>query len=330
MTIALPDIGVRPRVEPRLLRLRDNLIAVHFPLLKTAAARALVAARPNDGAGLIETTSGSMGIALASEAAAVGSPLTLVTPPLASALRVHLRALGQTRVVEVDGNQQVRLEQLAAEVAANPALHWTKQYTNPLVPAAYEPFGAMLAGLGVGAVTAAVGSGGSAIGIARGLHKQRPHARLIVVDAVNSVLFGRPDGSRLVPGIGNSLIPAHLEHQLVDVVHWMGDELMMAEARRLAAHEGLFVGPTGAAALKVARWHAARDSKVVHAAILPDEGHRYLGTVFGVDGGADALEPLVLGVTEAQLLAPEEDGRAWFAANWCGRKLTAAEAVPKI
>jgi cysteine synthase len=244
--------------QPRYFRLAKNLVGVQFPLMKLAPASVLVAAAPPN-APLIETSSGTMGLALAIVAAKLGRSLTLVMPPLSQSLALQLAALGRTEIVTVRGDQNARLARLWAMLASQPALHWTDQYSNPLVPAAYESVGFDLAELGIDTVVAPVGSGGSAVGIIQSLRKMRPRARLVAVDTLNSILFGRPDGPRCIPGIGNSLMPTQLDHSLFDTIHWLSDALYAAHARRLARNDGLFIGPSGAGALKVAQWHAIRD-----------------------------------------------------------------------
>jgi cysteine synthase A len=322
MNAALSADWAEAAAEPRYLRFADNVIGVQFPLMKLAPARSLVAAAPA-GAPLIESSSGTMGLALAIVAARLGRPLTLVTPPLTQSLKHHLRALGRTRIVEVRGDQRLRLERLHAILTREPTFHWTEQYSNPLVVAAYRPVGSALAKLGVDAVVAAIGSGGSAKGIIAPLRESRPAARLIAVDLPNSILFGRPDGPRRVPGIGNSLMPPSLDHGLVDTVHWLDDVLWFAEARRLARSEGLFIGPSGAGALKVARWHAKRDPAACYAAILPDEGHRYLETVFVDDQACVAAEPVELEIGDAQCFEPpRNDSPVWIKSDWRRHRLS--------
>lgn len=308
--------------RPRYLWLRPNLVAVQFPLMKLLPARALVAAAPGASA-LIESSSGTMGLALATVAAPLGIPLTLVTPRLSHALRTHLGAIGSTRLIEVDGDQNERLERLAAELARTPSLHWTRQYSNPAVPAAYASVAADLARLEIDSVVVPVGSGGCATGLVSHLRRSRPAARLIVVDAMNSVLFGRPDGKRLTSGLGNSLVPANLVHRLVDTVHWMSDLALSMEARNAMKKHGLFIGPTGAGALRAALWHADADPASRYAAILPDEGHRYLDTVFRDARSIELASPRRMNVTDAQRLSSADDDAIWLICDWGRRSLSA-------
>ena len=267
---------------PRYLQISHNVVAAAFKLMKLLPAKALVDAIPAQKSA-VETTSGTMGLALAAACAEKHIGLTLVTPPLTAHLRAHLQSFGDTRIIEVDGDQRARLEVLDGELRRNPDLHWTNQYNSPLVPKAYAPVGFDLAHLGQDIVVAPVGSGGSGCGIMSAMRSIRPDALFFAVDAMNSRLFGRKDGPRRVPGIGNSIVPAVMDHSMVDRVFWVSDRLMVEAARYFAHHSGLFLGPTGAVSLLIAQIYGAQEPDKKVSCILPDEGHRYLGTVFGGD-----------------------------------------------
>ncbi len=135
---------------------------------------------------------------------------------------------------------------------------------------------------------------------------------------MNSVLFGRPDGPRQTVGIGSSLVAPQLDHSGFDGLHWMSDALMFALARRAGREFGLFIGPTGAAALEAARWHAAREPDQLFAAVLPDQGHRYLISAFRRGRLAPAASaPVELSLAEAlAAAAPQEGGADWIVAPW--------------
>lgn len=280
---------------PHKVRLGANLTGLLFPLMKLLPAFRLVeAAAP--GCGIIETSSGTMALALGMVCAAAGRPVTLVTPPLEASLERHLRSFGQTTLVTVadrdepGGNQAARLRVLQSILSNQPSLVWTRQYENPLVPASYEPVGQLVAEAGIDCVVASVGSGGSAQGIARGLRRHRPYARLIGVDPGNSVLFGRPDGPRTFPGMGNSILPGLLDRATFDEVHWLSDRIIAQVTRDASREMGLLLGPSGGAALHVARWWARLNPAVHVACVLPEMGHRYLDTLYASEGQPAVLD----------------------------------------
>lgn len=297
--------------RPRFLKVAPNVVGVQFPLMKLLPAHALLAG-VSSRTPVIETSSGTMGLALAMVSAWKGLDLTLVTPVLRPSFRTHLRSIGRTSLIEVDGNQADRLDRLDEQRRQRPDLHWTNQYGSQDVPTAYQPVGTALASLKVDTLLAPVGSGGSAAGIIAPLREANPHARLIAVDAMNSVLFGRDDGPRKTPGLGNSIRPEVFDQGLFDQVHWMSDETLWQAARFFARETGLFIGPSAAGALVAALWHAERAPQVRFAAILPDEGHRYLDTVFRIGPSQRPVSPISLGYEEARC---RPAGHDWLIAD---------------
>ena len=125
-----------------------------------------------------------------------------------------------------------------------------------------------------------VGSGGSLCGTGMFLRAVFPHLVIIAVDTHRSILFGQPAGKRVLRGLGNSLIPGNLRHDLVDEIHWVGAYPAFCEARRLLRAHGIFQGPTSAAAALVGSWAASSRPGARVAIIMPDEGHRYTETVY--------------------------------------------------
>lgn len=117
-------------------------------------------------------------------------------------------------------------------------------------------------------------------GTARTLRRLFPHLCAIGVDTFCSVLFGQPDGTRALRGLGNSLQPRNLDHSIFDEVHWIDAPSAFRASRSLHREHGLFMGPTSGAAYHVAQWYARRhpDARVV--VLLPDEGYRYQDTVY--------------------------------------------------
>ena len=117
-------------------------------------------------------------------------------------------------------------------------------------------------------------------GTASFLRRFNPELRAVAVDTPASVLFGCIDAPRRLRGLGNSLMPANLDHTTFDEVHWVSDREAFAATRFLHRRHALFMGPTSGAAWLVADFWARtnRDARVV--TLLPDEGHRYQNTVY--------------------------------------------------
>ncbi|WP_091840094.1 PLP-dependent cysteine synthase family protein [Bosea lupini] len=291
--VALDGDYFRALETPRMAALAPNLIAAAFPLMKLMPARYILDRAVADGAfeagmRIVETTSGTFGMALALLSAARGYRLTLVT---ASSLvdanyKARLDWLGVQMIITEDragnGDQVGRLKQLEHIRYEEPHCFWPRQYDNPGNALAYARLAEQLVQTvgEIDCLVGCVGSGGSLCGTGLFLRTVFPHLVVIAVDTHRSALFGHPAGKRLLRGLGNSILPGNLRHDLIDEVHWVGAYPAYSEARRLLREHGVFQGPTSAAAALVARWAARSRPSARIAVIMPDEGHRYAGTVF--------------------------------------------------
>ncbi|SCD35135.1 cysteine synthase A [Streptomyces sp. Termitarium-T10T-6] len=278
---------------PRIIRFGQNLYGASFTLMKLVPARHILLKAERTGAlgprtEVVETTSGTFGLALAMQSALMGRRLTLVSDPVIDApLRRRLTDLGArveicAEPAEIGGYQEARLKRLAEIRAERPDSFCPEQYDNPDNPASYtvvaEHFERALGG--VDCLVGPVGSGGSMCGTVGALRSGGRPVTAIGVDTDHSVLFGQPDGARTLRGLGNSLMPGNLDHRAFDEVHWCTAAEAYAATRRLHARHALFQGPTSGAAYLAARWWAAAhpDARVV--VMLPDEGYRYQETVY--------------------------------------------------
>lgn len=327
---------------PRLAMLTPTLCAAAFPLMKLLPARHIIDAASHsevlqpDGQ-IIETTSGTFGLALALVCSAQKRRLTLISSPtlVNDAWRERVEQLGANVLLiddpEHNGNQTGRLAALRDILANDPTAYWPCQYDNPEIARGYSRFaGQALHELGpIDCLIGTIGTGGSLCGTGRVLRKANPDLKIIAVDTHRSALFGQPVGPRLLRGLGNSIIPKNVDHELIDEVHWVGALPAFREMRRLFQDDGLFMGPTSGAAALVANWWAKNNPNAQTLVILPDEGYRYTGTVYN-DGWLEALpgwrekqpeKPLMIKAPEP---AAETD---WTMMAWNRRKLVAAQTA---
>lgn len=322
---------------PRVDRLGSHLYGASFPLMKLLPARFILEkaydeGRLRPGGHIIETTSGTFGLALAMLSATWGYKLTLVSDPaIDHRLRARLQDLG-TRVEIMQepypgaGYQQVRLDRLRSLLAADPSAFWPDQYGNPHNPAAYERVAEHLAArLGrINCLVGPVGSGGSMVGTARYLRRRFPDLITVGVDTCGSVLFGQHNGPRLLRGLGNSLLPPNLDHTAFDYVSWVPAGPAFRATRRLHQTHGLYNGGTSGAAHLVAEWWARQHPDAVVVAMFPDEGHRYADTIYHdpwlaeVPGGMAALPAEPVLVTH-----PHDGEQGWSWMHWNRRPLAA-------
>jgi cysteine synthase len=278
---------------PKVIRLDSNLYGAAFFLMKLLPARFILdrardAGLLHKGSVIIETTSGTFGLALAMLCSLRCYKLIIVSDPaIDPPLQRRLEDLGTT--VEIvrepsptGGFQQARLDRMAEVRAAHPGHFWPAQYSNPHNPGSYAPFAELLTeAIGkVDCIVGPVGSGGSMCGTSLYLRLLFPQLKVVGVDTHGSVIFGQPDQKRMLRGLGNSLMPKNVDHSAFDEIHWVNAAAGLAATRALHQQHALYMGPTSGAAYLVAKWWAKHNPEATVVVILPDEGYRYQDTVY--------------------------------------------------
>jgi cysteine synthase A len=268
--------------------------------VKDRIALAMLEAAERDGllrpgGTVVEPTSGNTGIALATACAVKGYAMIAVLPAAMSRERVRMiQALG-ARVDIVPsvrpGTGEFTCEDLEAtcararELAATiPGAYMPNQFENLENPAAHgRSTGREIiaqAGPALAAFVAAVGTGGTLVGVAEVLRVEAPGVRVVAVEPAGSaVISGEAPGFHRQQGIGEGFIPKVFRREIVDDVITVSDEEAVAMVRRLAREEAILGGYSSgtnvAAAVRVARAFGP-DRAVV--TLIPDGGLRYLST----------------------------------------------------
>ncbi|RFC78436.1 PLP-dependent cysteine synthase family protein [Streptomyces sp. AcE210] len=242
-----------------------------------------------DGAPIIESSSGTLGLGLALAGITFGHPVTVVTDPgLEPGIRRALSAYGArvetvATAHRVGGWQQARREKVAELLAEHPGAWCPDQYNNPDNTAAYAPLAdELIAQLGrIDVLVASVGTGGHSAGITRVLRQTFPDLALIGVDSTGSTIFGQPAGQRLMRGLGSSIHPGNVAYEAFTEVHWVAPAEAVRACRSLARHHYASGGWSVGAVAMVAAWAArAFPAGTRIAAIFPDGPHRYLDTIY--------------------------------------------------
>ena len=239
------------------------------------------------GALIIEPTSGNTGVGLAWVASVKGYRLILTMPETMSLERRNLlKALGAELVLTPGSEGMGGAIRKAQEIqAATPSSLILQQFENPANPLAHERTTAEEIWQDtdgkIDIFVAAVGTGGTLTGTARGLKKKNPNIRIVAVEPAGSpVLSGGKAGPHKIQGIGAGFIPKILDTSLIDQIIPVTDEDAMRTSRELSATEGLLVGiSSGAAAFaarEIAKDEANQGKRIV--VLLPDTGERYLST----------------------------------------------------
>ncbi|MEN2792443.1 cysteine synthase family protein [Sphingomonas oligophenolica] len=335
-TVMISKQGSDALKTPRLVRLAPNFHVAVFSTMKLYPASFIIRqaeARGDLGPDtmVVETTSGTFGLALAMVCAERGYRLSLVgDTAIDETLQARIIALGAdlhivTEPAPVGGMQRARLDRLAALRQEFPDHFWPAQYENPDNSTSYAELAEHLAGeLGsIDCLIGTVGTGGSMCGTAAALGTLCRGLHVVGVDTHNSVLFGQPDRpGRLLRGLGNSLMPRNVDHTTFDEVFWVNAADAFLAARELHRRHALFMGPTSGAAWLTAAWWARQNPDQRVVAILPDDGHRYLSTVYNPEWIEErGLTRAALPEAPVTVDHPGFEGDRWSRFAWQRRRI---------
>ncbi|MEO3784914.1 2,3-diaminopropionate biosynthesis protein SbnA [Actinocorallia sp. B10E7] len=265
--------------------------------LKAAAEMIAAAERSGvitEGSVLVESSSGNLGIALATISASKGYRFVCITDPRCNtASQRVMRSLGaEVRVItQQDANGgylESRINHVRELCSSSERYVWLNQYANPnnwrahhrhTAPAIDRAF-PELDVLFVGA-----GTTGTLMGCARYFKEHGRPVTIVAIDAVGSVTFGGIPERRMVPGLGTSTRPALVDESYIDDVVHVPEPDTIATCHRLAARGFLFGGSTGTVISGAQRWLNEKypGEEPVAVAISPDLGERYLDSIYDED-----------------------------------------------
>lgn len=286
-----PYDDLRPSSQlaiPRIVTLNSSLTGFLFETMKVVPAKHIIEENIQNGTIrpdtlIVESSSGNFAYGLAVVCREKNLKLRIIgDPAIDDRLRLILQAIGAevdviTQPDSTGSFQKLRLARVREILDKVPNSYWARQYDNEGNPESYAALAhSMLARIGSEfTLVAAVGSGGSSMGLIRALRGLGGNIELVAVDTFNSVLFGLPDGPRKLRGLGNSILPGVLRHEKFDEIHWVSAEVAEHGAWRLLSEHGLFYGPTTGAAFQVAEYMSAMKPRHPVVFIGPDAGHRY-------------------------------------------------------
>nr|WP_038038090.1 cysteine synthase family protein [Thermorudis peleae] len=238
------------------------------------------------GMTLLDATSGNTGIAYAMIGAAWGFSVTLVVPESISEERRRiLQAYGAQLLFSDPYEGTDGAIRLARELAAREPdrYFYADQYSNPANwRAHYNGTGVEIIEQTDGAVThlvAGLGTTGTMMGTGRRLKEFNPAITLVGVQPDDAF-----HGLEGLKHLTTAIVPAIYDPSVIDRMEFVNTDEAFAMARQLAREEGLFVGPSAAAAV-VAAFRVARElDHGVIVVILPDSGVKYLSTPLWQDG----------------------------------------------
>jgi cysteine synthase A len=311
--LAPPSVHVHVKLESfnPLGSVKDRMA---LAVIEDAERRGLL--RP--GQTVIEATSGNTGIGLAMVCARKGYPLVLtMSESFSVERRKLLRFLGARVVLTPASAKGTGMLDKAIELAERHGWFLCRQFDNEANAEVHtrttaQEILADFEGERLYAFVSGYGTGGTLLGVARGLKARDPSIQVIAAEPDNSPVLAsgvaqarRADGSPSAshpqfrphpmqgwaPDFISRLTETARTEGLIDrIVPVSGDEALRL-SRELARQEGIFVGissgATLAAALEIART-APAGSHIV--CMLPDTGERYLSTPLFGDIPADMTE----------------------------------------
>ncbi len=258
------------------------------------------------GQTVVEATSGNTGIGLAMVCAAKGYPLVVTMADSFSIERRKLmRFLGAKVVLTPRAAKGMGMYQKAVELAEANGWFLARQFETDANAKIHEnttgrEIVADFAGKQLDYFVTGFGTGGTMTGVARTLRKERPDTKIVLTEPANASIVGSgkaqertsagsPAGSHPnwephpIQGWTPDFIPLVLQES-IDKKYF--DELIPVTgpegiewSRKLARHEGIFVGissgSTFAVAMKVAE-RAKAGATIL--CMLPDTGERYLSS----------------------------------------------------
>ncbi|MDY5930015.1 MAG: cysteine synthase A, partial [Candidatus Onthovivens sp.] len=241
----------------------------------------------NENSVLIEPTSGNTGIGIAALCAMKNIKCILVMPESMSIERRKLLSIYGAKLVLTEAKEGMggsikKAKELEKTIPnaiilgqfdneANPRIHYLttgKEIYNDLNGK-------------VDLFIAGIGTGGTISGTGKYLKEKIKDIKIIGVEPLSSpVISQNKKGSHKIQGIGAGFIPSTLDLSIIDKVETCSDEDAFKFARIVPSIEGMLVGISSGASLKIAIEYAKKEENANKniVVLFPDSGDRYLST----------------------------------------------------
>lgn len=239
---------------------------------------------------IVEPTSGNQGIGLALVGAVKGYKTKIIMPDSVSEERRKLVRHYGAEVILVHDAGNIGL---CIEECLNLALKMQADDENVFVPQQFEnPANPEIQRIQTGkeileqvagpihGFCSGIGTGGTITGIGETLKEENPDMLIWAVEPEDAaILSGGSIGTHLQMGIGDGIIPAILNQDIIDDICIIKDEEAIKASKDLASKEGIMCGISSgtnvAAAIKLAK-KLGKGKTVV--TVLPDTAERYFST----------------------------------------------------
>ena len=252
--------------------------------------RAIESGALKPGSTVIESSSGNMAIGLAQACRYWNLGLIVVVDPMINTQTLRLLQVYGAEIHQVSKAApessflEARLAKVRELLAERPNSFWTDQYHNNDNPGTHQvTMHEILRQLQgeVDYVFAATSTCGTLMGCSDHLSDRQSKTKMIAVDAKGSVIFGPPEGERLIPGHGAGRESDFLIRSRIDQVVHVSDRDCVTGCRQLLAREAILSGgSSGGVVTAVQRTLPQLPSDSSCVMILCDRGERYLDTVY--------------------------------------------------
>ena len=247
--------------------------------------------RVHPAEGVIESTSGNLGIALAARCADHSVPFTAVVDPRTSPASIDMMRHYGAQVTMIHhpdsrgGYLLSRVEYVRQQVQERPQLVWSNQYENDANPRAHRERTAPEYWDQIqrpATVMLAVSTGGTLAGFHQFTRRRNVPWTVVGVDVEGSLaLADTIAGKRVLSGIGSSQRSAFIRSKAAPLVIVSAHEAVAACLWILDVAGISLGGSSGALVAAALRWfrHNRHDDTDI-AVVCPDGGDRYLDTVY--------------------------------------------------
>lgn len=252
-----------------------------FYMLKEAEKQGLI----NKDTVIIEPTSGNTGIGLAMCCAVMGLKIIIVMPESMS--------LERRKLIQGYGAELVLTpKEEGMQGAVNKAEELKKEYPNSFIPMQFANPANPLAHVEttskeifedtdgkVDIFIAGIGTGGTAIGMAKGLKALKPEVKVYGLEPEESPLLTEGHaGSHKIQGIGANFVPEIIKQGTLDgVVTVKGDDAIKM-AKEVARTKGILCGISSGANILAGKKLAEENPDKLVVTVVCDFGERYLST----------------------------------------------------
>lgn len=252
-----------------------------FYMLKEAEKQGLI----NKDSVIIEPTSGNTGIGLAMCCAVMGLRIIIVMPESMS--------LERRKLIQGYGAELVLTpKEEGMQGAVDKAEELKKEYPNSFIPMQFANPANPLAHVEttskeifedtdgkVDIFIAGIGTGGTAIGMAKGLKALKPEVKVYGLEPEESPLLTEGHaGSHKIQGIGANFVPEIIKQGTLDgVVTVKGDDAIKM-AKEVARTKGILCGISSGANILAGKKLAEENPDKLVVTVVCDFGERYLST----------------------------------------------------